>query len=149
LNFFIQQAILEKSVLGAENKRVDKPSDYNFTILSNKKERSWRNRYFYIPDQFLSCYGESLTCDNQLILTMEWLVEGLTFCFIGVLVLLITAFTGSRQTIHLIVYLSSTAFLLILSILSLFTGARTKEIPFKICPVIKTVTAILFIIGSL
>jgi hypothetical protein len=96
----------------------------------------------------VSGFGE-LSRDNQLILTMEWLVEGLTFCFIGVLVLLITAFTGSRQTIHLIVYLSSTAFLLILSILSLFTGARTKEIPFKICPVIKTVTAILFIIGSL
>lgn len=92
---------------------------------------------------------EELSRDNRLILTMEWLVEGLTFCFIGVLVLMITALAGSQQTAFRIVYLSSAAFLLILSILSLFTGARTKEIPFKICPVIKTVTAILFIIGSL
>ncbi|MEJ2048730.1 MAG: hypothetical protein P8Y60_02590 [Calditrichota bacterium] len=76
-------------------------------------------------------------------------MEGLTFCFIGALVLLLTALTGSPQATHRIVYLSSAAFLLILSVLSLFTGARTKEIPFKICPVIKTVTAILFIIASL
>ena len=93
-------------------------------------------------------FGE-LSRDNRLILTMEWLVEGLIFCFIGVLVLLITALTGSQQTTNKIVYLSSAAILLIFSVLSLFTGARTKEIPFKICPVIKTITAILFIIGSL
>lgn len=93
-------------------------------------------------------FGE-LSRDNRLILTMEWLVEGLIFCFIGVLVLLITALTGSQQTTNKIVYLSSAAILLIFSVLSLLTGARTKEIPFKICPVIKTITAILFIIGSL
>ena len=93
-------------------------------------------------------FGE-LSRDNRLILTMEWLVEGLIFCFIGVLVLLITALTGSQQTTNKIVYLSSAAILLIFSVLSLFTGARTKEIPFKICPVIKTITAILFIISSL
>jgi len=93
-------------------------------------------------------FGE-LSRDNRLILTMEWLVEGLIFCFIGVLVLLITALTGSQQTTNKIVYLSSAAILLIFSVLSLFTGARTKEIPFKICPVIKTITTILFIIGSL
>ena len=93
-------------------------------------------------------FGE-LSRDNRLILTMEWLVEGLIFCFIGVLVLLITALTGSQQTTNKIVYLSSAAILLIFSVLSLLTGARTKEIPFKICPAIKTITAILFIIGSL
>ncbi|MEJ2656304.1 MAG: hypothetical protein P8012_03800 [Desulfobacterales bacterium] len=90
-----------------------------------------------------------LARDNRLILVMEWVVEGLTFCFIGVIVILVTALAGSEQLSTPIVYLSSAVFLLILSILSLFTGARAKDIPFKICPVIKTTTAILFIAGSL
>lgn len=108
----------------------------------------WGIAHLFALKPVVRGFGE-LSQDNRLILTMEWLVEGLTFCFIGVLVLLITLLTIPQQATHRIVYLSSAAFLLILSILSLFTGARTKEIPFKICPVIKTVTAILFIIGSL
>jgi len=108
----------------------------------------WGIAHLFALKPVVKGFGE-LSRDNRLILTMEWLVEGLIFCFIGVLVLLITALTGSQQTTNKIVYLSSAAILLIFSVLSLFTGARTKEIPFKICPVIKTITAILFIIGSL
>ena len=108
----------------------------------------WGIAHLFALKPVVKGFGE-LSRDNRLILTMEWLVEGLIFCFIGVLVLLITALTGSQQTTNKIVYLSSAAILLIFSVLSLFTGARTKEIPFKICPVIKTITAILFIISSL
>ena len=108
----------------------------------------WGIAHLFALKPVVKGFGE-LSRDNRLILTMEWLVEGLIFCFIGVLVLLITALTGSQQTTNKIVYLSSAAILLIFSVLSLFTGARTKEIPFKICPVIKTIIAILFIIGSL
>jgi hypothetical protein len=108
----------------------------------------WGIAHLFALKPVVKGFGE-LSRDNRLILTMEWLVEGLIFCFIGVLVLLITALTGSQQTTNKIVYLSSAAILLIFSVLSLFTGARTKEIPFKICPVIKTITTILFIIGSL
>ena len=108
----------------------------------------WGIAHLFALKPVVKGFGE-LSRDNRLILTMEWLVEGLIFCFIGVLVLLITALTGSQQTTNKIVYLSSAAILLIFSVLSLLTGARTKEIPFKICPVIKTITTILFIIGSL
>ena len=37
---------------------------------------------------------EPLTRDNRLVLTMEWVAEGLTLVFIGVLALLMTAVTG-------------------------------------------------------
>jgi hypothetical protein len=36
-----------------------------------------------------------------------------------------------------------------MTIISLFTGARTAIIPMKICPIIKTIVAILFILGSI
>jgi hypothetical protein len=107
----------------------------------------WGMAHLFALKPVVNGFG-NLSRDNRHILIMEWLVEGLTFCFIGVLVLLLTVLVGSQRTASQIVYLSSAAFLIVLSILSLFTGARTKEVPFKICPVIKTVTAILLIIGS-
>jgi len=92
-------------------------------------------------------FGE-LSEDNKRIITMEWIAEGLAFIFIGVLVILVTTFGGITGIVPIIVYLSSAAMLLIMSVLSLFTGARTSIIPMKICPVIKTIVALLFIIAS-
>jgi hypothetical protein len=35
--------------------------------------------------------------DNRRIITMEWIAEGLTLCFIGVLVLLVTIMGGGHK----------------------------------------------------
>ena len=85
--------------------------------------------------------------DKRLILTMEWIAEGLTLCFIGLLVLLTTIFAGSCRSAANSVYISSSVMLFLMSVLSLFTGARTKILPMKICPVIKTLTALMIITG--
>ena len=90
----------------------------------------------------------AITEDNKRIIIMEWVAEGLTLCFLGVLVLLVTILTGQSQTAS-IVYLASAVMLLIMAGLTLLTGARTSVIPIKICPVVKTVVAVLFILGSL
>jgi len=87
--------------------------------------------------------------DNKKIITMESIAEGLTLCFIGVLVLLVTVFAGSQSQAAFIVYLACAVMLLIMAILTLLTGARTSILPYKICPVVKTVVAVLFLLGSL
>lgn len=87
--------------------------------------------------------------DNKKIITMDWIVEGLTFWFIGLLVFLITILAGSQNSVSIIVYRTSAAALIVMAVLSLFTGARTSIIPMKICPLVKTVVAILFILGSI
>ena len=40
------------------------------------------------------------------------------------------------------------AMLLLMAVITLLTGARTPQIPYKICPVIKTAVAVLYILGS-
>ena len=87
--------------------------------------------------------------DNKKIITMESIAEGFTLCFIGVLVLLVTVFAGSQSQAAFIVYLACAVMLLIMAILTLLTGARTSILPYKICPVVKTVVAVLFLLGSL
>ena len=91
----------------------------------------------------------SISNDNKRIITMDWIAEGLTFWFIGLLVFLITILAGSQNSVSIIVYRASAVMLIVMAVLSLFTGARTSIIPMKICPLIKTVVAILFFLGSI
>ena len=93
-------------------------------------------------------FGE-LSDDNRKIITMEWAAEGLTLIFIGLLVLLVTAITGSGNESSALVYRISAGMLLVMAFWTALTGARTTIIPIKICPFVKTIVAILFIIGSI
>ncbi|MFQ5988179.1 MAG: hypothetical protein ACE5H6_04940, partial [Dehalococcoidia bacterium] len=86
--------------------------------------------------------------DNKRIITMESIAEGLTLCFIGVLVLLVTSLAGSQSQAAYIVYLACAVMLLIMAILTAMTGARTSILSYKICPAVKTVVAILFLLGT-
>ena len=79
---------------------------------------------------------------------MESIAEGITLCFIGVLVLLVTALAGSQSQAAYIVYLACATMLVVMAILTALTGARTSILPYKICPVVKTVVAMLFILGA-
>lgn len=86
--------------------------------------------------------------DNKRIITMEWIAEGLTLCFIGLTVLFITILEGSQNQVSIIVYRASAAMLIVMAGLTLLTGARASVVPIKICPVVKTTVAILFFLGS-
>ena len=91
-------------------------------------------------------FGE-IQRDNRLIITMEWIAEGVFLIFIGVLNFLITFYGQWQSPEARIVYLLSICFLFILAGLSMLTGARTKIIPMKVCPVVKSVCVLLIILG--
>jgi hypothetical protein len=95
-------------------------------------------------------FGE-LSEDNKKILIMELIAEGVVLVFTGLFPLLfgvILRSSSSDRIIH-IVYFYSAILLLVMAILTAVTGARTSIIWYKICPVVKTVVAILFLFGSL
>ena len=77
---------------------------------------------------------------------MEWIVEGLTMMFLGVLIIVVTkADTESKLTKY--IYILIVGLLFSLAILSLFTGFRVEFLPFRLCPIIFSVSAIFIIIG--
>jgi hypothetical protein len=86
--------------------------------------------------------------DNKRIITMEWIAEGLTLCFIGLLVLFVTIWGEARNQTSTIVYMASAAMLVIMAALTSVTGARTSIVPIKICPFVKVAVAILFFLGA-
>ena len=93
-------------------------------------------------------FGE-ISADNRRIITMEWLAEGFTLIFIGLLVALITALYDYSNTISLLVYRVSAGMLVVMAVLTALTGARTKIIPIRICPFILVLVSVLFILGSI
>ena len=107
----------------------------------------WGIGHLVPTKKILSGFGE-LTADNLRIITMEWIAEGLTLCFIGVLVLLATLLGWSQEPVAIIVYRVSAGMLVVLAILSQLTGARTALLPMRLCPYVKTAVAILFFLGS-
>ena len=92
-------------------------------------------------------FGE-ISEENKRILAMESIAEGLTLVFLGVLPMVFTILSGPQGKPADIVYLACAVMLLVMAILTLLTGTRTSQIPYKICPVIKTAVAVLFILGS-
>lgn len=78
---------------------------------------------------------------------MEWINEGLTLIFIGLLVSLVTILETSIIKIKKIVYIISAIMLFSMAILSLFTGFKIDLIPFKLCPIIFSVSGVLILQG--
>lgn len=86
--------------------------------------------------------------DNRHIITMEWIVEGVALILIGALVAAVTL-TDPTNPSSKVVYLICSAGLLVLAVVSLFTGFKVKFPPFKLCPVVFTASALLIIVGGL
>jgi hypothetical protein len=92
-------------------------------------------------------FGE-ISKDNRLIIMMEWIAEGLTLCFIGILVAIVTIFGGLDNEVTHIVIRASAVMLIVLAFVSSTTGARTSILPMKLCPRIKAGVALLFVLGT-
>ena len=92
-------------------------------------------------------FGE-ISDDNRHIITMEWIVEGVSLIFIGALVAAVT-FVDPQVAVSRAVYIVSAIGLLALALVSLFTGFKVKFLPFKLCPFILTASAVLVIVGAL
>jgi hypothetical protein len=75
--------------------------------------------------------------------------EGLALAFIGVLTFLVTALVGSATAGAAVIYRACAAMLVVLAVWTAIMGGRTPVVQFKICPVVKTAVAALFIVGSL
>jgi hypothetical protein len=91
-------------------------------------------------------YGD-ISSDNKKILIMEWINEGLSLIFIGILVVLITIFSDPVNISNKIVDISSACLLFSMAVLSFFTGFKVKFLPYKLCPFIFSLSGILILIG--
>lgn len=91
-------------------------------------------------------FGE-ISLDNEHIITMEWILEGVTLVWVGSLVATVTAIDATSE-VSRSVYLVSAVGLVVFAGVSLFTGFKVKFLPFRLCPFIFTSAAILILVGG-
>lgn len=105
----------------------------------------WGISHLFPTRAIIKGFG-AISSDNRRIIAMEWITEGIALIFIGLLATLVTIVEPSNP-ISTIVYLLSSGCLIVLAIVSLFTGFKINFLPFKLCPVIFTFSALLIILG--
>ena len=89
-----------------------------------------------------------ISIDNRRIITMEWITEGVALIFIGALVGAVTVVDPNHE-VSTAVYTISVIGLVVLAVVSLFTGFRISFLPFRLCPFIFTLSAALIYFGGL
>jgi hypothetical protein len=102
-----------------------------------------------VPTKSIVAGFGDLSVDNHRIITMEWVAEGLTLVFIGLLVLATTLVIGPNSPTAELVFYAAAGMLIVMAIWSAFTGARTSILPMKACPFVKSIVAIIFIIAGI
>jgi hypothetical protein len=107
----------------------------------------WGITHLFPTKNVVKDFGE-ISQDNKHIITMEWIIEGMSLIFIGLLVLLISLLGGPGNEVVIYVNIISSAMLFSLAVVSLFTGFKVKFIVFKLCPVIFTSSGVLILLGS-
>ena len=116
-----------------------------FFFFSGALTIIWGTAHLFPTKNVVKNFG-NISADNKRIITMEWIIEGISLIFVGILIFLI-AITGSPTNLSRYIYLTIIMMLVTLSIVSFFTGFRVKFLPYKLCPVIFLTSAILILFG--
>ena len=106
---------------------------------------AWGVAHLFPTKNVVKGFGD-ISLDNQRVITMEWINEGATLIFIGLLVAAITL-TSPASLSARTVYWLAIVMLNALSIISLFTGFKVNFLPYRLCPIIFTGSSILILVG--
>ena len=108
---------------------------------------AWGVAHLFPTRKIIRGFGE-ISVENRRIIAMEWIIEGITLIFVGILVAVVT-FIDRVNPVSQSVYWMVFCLLNILSLISLFTGFRNAFIAFKLCPLIFTGSSLLFLYAGL
>lgn len=105
----------------------------------------WGIAHLFPTKNVVKGFG-NISLDNQRVITMEWINEGATLIFIGVLTAAVTL-VDPTSLVARTVYWLAILMLNALSIISLFTGFKVNFLPYRLCPIIFTGSSILILLG--
>ena len=107
----------------------------------------WGVAHLFPTKSVVKGFGD-ISADNKHIITMEWIIEGVALMFIGFIVAG-ASIIGIDHKVSVFIFFSSSVMLIVLAIISLFTGFKVNFLPFKLCPVVFSASALLIIVGWL
>jgi hypothetical protein len=118
-----------------------------FLYIGSALTMIWGIAHLFPTKSVVNGFGD-ISTDNKRIITMEWIIEGVSLIFIGLLCVTL-ALIDHTNVISNYVFIFSSVFLFVLAIISLFTGFRVNFLPYKLCPIIFSLSATFIIIGAM
>lgn len=106
----------------------------------------WGIAHLFATRGVVTGFGE-LTADNRRIITMEWIVEGVALISTAAFVAVATVIEPDA-TVSSAVYAVAIGTLIVLAVVSLFTGFKIAFLPFRLCPFIFGGSALLIAWGA-
>ena len=106
----------------------------------------WGIAHLFPTKNVVEGFGD-ISLDSQRIITMEWIIEGVSLIFIGLLVASVT-YVDYTSLVSKTVYRISFLMLVALTIISIMTGFKINFVPYKLCPAIFITSSILIILGA-
>lgn len=107
----------------------------------------WGLTHLFPTRDVVKGFGDDLSKDNRNIITMEWINEGVTLIILGVYAIVVTTIDSSSDESRAVYIITSVA-LFVLATISLFTGFKINFLPFRMCPFIFAISAVLILIGA-
>jgi len=107
----------------------------------------WGVAHLFPTGNVVRGFGE-ISENNKHIIRMEWIIEGAALIFLGLLVTGVTIIDQAGQVSEF-VYILSAVMLIALAVISLFTGYKVNFLPYKLCPIIFTSSAVLIFLGMI
>ena len=107
----------------------------------------WGIAHLFATKGAVAGFGD-ITLDNRRVITMEWIVEGVALVSTAAFVAVAT-FIQPGAVVSLAVYAVAASTLLVLAVVSLFTGFRIAFLPYRLCPLIFGTSAALIVWGAL
>ena len=106
----------------------------------------WGVSHLFATRGAVAGFGD-ISADNRRIITMEWIAEGVALISIATFVA-VAAAIDSGSAVASGVFAVAIGTLVVLAVVSLFTGFRVGFLPYKLCPVIFGISAALIAWGA-
>ena len=106
----------------------------------------WGVAHLFATRGVVTGFGD-LTTDNRRIITMEWIVEGISLISTAAFVAAATAIQPEAP-VSSAIYMVAIGTLVVLAVVSLFTGFKVAFLPFRLCPFIFGISAALITWGA-
>ena len=106
----------------------------------------WGVAHLFATKGVVAGFGD-ISADNRRVITMEWITEGVALISVAAVVAVATAIEPASG-VAAGAFAVAIGTLVVLAVVSLFTGFRIRFLPYRLCPFIFTLSAVLIALGA-
>ena len=106
----------------------------------------WGISHLFATRGVIAGFG-NISTDNRRVITMEWIVEGVALISVSAFVAVAAAIEPHAR-LSSAVFAVAIATLVTLAAVSVFTGFRIAFLPYRLCPFIFSLSAVLIAVGA-